>query len=413
MPTYAYKVKDSAGKKFSGSMEATNEHALIEELHQQSLLVLSVAEKKAKRAVEVDFGKLLAEGIPKIGGRVNLETLIFFTTQLSAMLLGGLPLLQSIKSLSQDTEDSRFQAILFKLESDVKEGSSFSGALEKFPHIFNKVFVSLMMAGENSGRLGEILSLLSAYLEYQYNLRKKVFQALLYPAVVVSFAIVVVLLMVIVFIPKFQAIFRGFGKDLPLPTKVLLTISNQVQEQFLVGVVVILFVWAGAYLISRTERGRFVFDQIKLHFPVLGPIIRKSTVANFSRTLSVLLSSGLPLVRALRLATDTVNNQVIARTLSDITREIEKGGSVGEGFRNCGIFPEMVVQMVSTGEKTGTIDSMILRAAEFYEKQVDSSISKLTTVLEPIIIAVVGLIVGGIMLALFLPVFKMGGLARH
>jgi type IV pilus assembly protein PilC len=278
--------------------------------------------------------------------------------------------------------------------------------------VFNKIFVNLVRAGENSGKLGQILAQLTTYLENAYTLRRKVKAALAYPLVVASFALLVVMFLVVKIIPKFQGIYRTFGKELPLPTKILLGISNQIQQHFFLGLFLLFLAGAALFVFSHSEQGRFMLDRLKLKLPIFGPIIKKSIVASFSRTLSVLVGSGIPLVPAMRLATNSVENRVIAQNLLAITTAIERGAGVGECFRNSGFFPEMMVQMVSTGEKTGNIDEMVLKAADFYEKQVDTTISTLTTLLEPLIIIVVGFIVGGIMMAMFLPVFKMGG-AMH
>jgi type IV pilus assembly protein PilC len=299
-----------------------------------------------------------------------------------------------------------------RVGADVSEGVSFSNALEKYPQTFNKVFINLVRAGESSGKSGEILAQLTSYLEANFNLRRKVRSALTYPIVVVAFAVLVVLVLIVKIIPKFEKIYLGFGKSLPLPTKILLAISNQVSDHFFLGVFLVLVLVVVVFLVSKTGGGRVFLDGVKLNLPVFGPLIKKSIMAQFARTLSLLVASGIPLVPAMRLATQTINNQIIVQTLLTITNDIERGGGVGEGFRKSGFFPEMMVQMVATGEKTGAIDAMVLKAADFYEREVNTSIDTLMTLLEPFIIAFIGLVVGGIMLAMFFPVFKLGGAMR-
>lgn len=410
MPLYNYTARDAEGKKVTGSMEAANESALISKLHQQRLMVLSISEQKKGAATAFDFKTLFPKGVRPLGAKgVKLATILTFTTQLSAMISAGLPLAQSLRSLAADVKDPHFQKILHRVDDEVREGRSFSNALEKYPHVFNKIFVNLVRAGESSGKLGQILGQLAAYLENAYTLRRKVKAALTYPLVVASFALLVVLFLVVKIIPKFQGIYRSFGKELPLPTKILLGISTQVEQHFFLAVFLLLLAGAALFVFSRTEQGRFMLDRLKLNLPVFGPIIKKSIVASFSRTLSVLVGSGIPLVPAMRLATQSIDNRVIAQNLSAISTAIERGAGIGECFRTSGFFPEMMVQMVATGEKTGTIDEMVLKAADFYDKQVDTTLSTLTTLLEPLIIIAVGLVVGGIMMAMFLPVFKMGG----
>lgn len=412
MPVYSYKARDRGGKKVSGVLEALSEEALIEKLHQESLLVLSVAEQRGKGEGKAAFDKLFPEGLPSIGGRVKLETLLSFTTQLAAMLAAGLPLVQSLRGLSFDIKDKKFRGMIDSVEAEVREGVSFSNALDKYPQTFNKVFINLVRAGESSGKSGEILAQLTSYLEASFNLRRKVRSALTYPVVVLAFAITVVLVLLVKIIPKFEKIYLGLGKDLPLPTKILLGISNQIGDHFFLGILLTFLFVVLVFLFSKTGRGRIILDRLKLNVPVFGPVIKKSIMAQFARTLSLLVASGIPLVPAMRLATQTINNQIIVQNLLAITNDIERGGGVGEGFRKSGFFPEMMVQMVATGEKTGAIDAMVLRAADFYEKEVNTSIDTLMTLLEPFIIAFIGLVVGGIMLAMFFPVFKLGGAMR-
>lgn len=412
MPVYNYKARDRTGKKVSGVLDALSEEHLIAKLHQERLLVLSVVKQRKKGEGKVDFEKLFPEGIPSIGGGVRLATLLSFTTQLAAMLSAGLPLVQSLRGLSYDIKDKKFRGMIERVEAEVREGVSFSSALEKYPQTFNKVFVNLIRAGESTGKSGEILGQLTSYLEANFNLRRKVRSALTYPIVVVAFAVIVVLVLIVKIIPKFERIYLSLGKDLPLPTKILLGISNQIGDHFfLVIFLTFVFVIAG-FLFSKTGRGRLILDRVKLSLPVFGPIIKKSIMAQFARTLSLLVASGIPLVPAMRLTTQTINNQIIVQNLLVITNGIERGGGVGEGFRKSGFFPEMMVQMVATGEKTGAIDAMVLKAADFYEKEVNTSIETLMTLLEPFIIAFIGIVVGGIMLAMFFPVFKLGGAMR-
>ncbi|MBN2466661.1 MAG: type II secretion system F family protein [Deltaproteobacteria bacterium] len=409
MPLYTYTAKDPQGKRVTGTAEAFNEEALIAKLHQQKLLILSLGERTGKGEKGTDLRALLASSLRPKSDKIGFTALLSFTTQLAAMLTSGLPLAQSLRGLSVDVQDKRIQRILSRLETEVQGGNSLSQAMEVFPQAFNKVFISLVKAGESSGKLGGILTQLTLYLEQQATIRRKVKAALTYPCVVAAFAALVVTFMVVKIIPKFENIYRGFAKDLPVPTKMLLVISKSMQNHFLLGVFLLFCIIGLIVLLGRTQRGRLLLDRIKLRVPVFGPLIKKSTVTHFARTLSILVTSGIPLVPAMRLAIQTVNNEVVIQQLSIITDEIERGSGVGAGFRKSQFFPEMMVQMIITGEKTGTIDTMILKAAEFYEKQVDAAITTLTTLLEPFIIAIIGFLVGGIMLAMFLPVFKLGG----
>jgi type IV pilus assembly protein PilC len=285
------------------------------------------------------------------------------------MVSAGLPLVQSLKGLSLAIKEKNFQEVIHQMGTDVSEGTSFSRSLEKYPQIFNKIFVNLIRAGENSGKLGQILAQLTSYLEYTYNLRRKVISARIYPSgVIVTFALLLVFVMVVAIIPKFERIYHGFGRAFPLPTQILLGVSSLIRNHFALGAILVILLLGGEYLFSLTPRGRIIIDRIKLNLPVFGPIIKKSILSNFSRTFSVLVVSGMPLVSALWLATQAINNLTISQNLTEIINSIEQGAGVGEGFKRKEFFPEMMVQMITTGEKAGSMDEMVLRAADFYEK---------------------------------------------
>ncbi|MDY6862672.1 MAG: type II secretion system F family protein [Thermodesulfobacteriota bacterium] len=409
MPLYSYTARDASGKKIHDFMEVSNETALLEKLRKKRFMVLSVAEEKETGKQDKGITKLFAPGSRRIVERVKLAVLLSFTTQLSAMLDAGLPLVQSLGGLALDIKDKRFRETIEKVETNVREGNSFSDSLEKFPGIFNKIFVNLIKAGEISGKLGLILAQLTTYLEYHANLRRKVKSALIYPVVVVAFALFVILFMLVKIIPKFQKIYSDLGRELPLPTRLLIGISDMLQSNFFLWLLLIVGIVGLGLFFRKTPRGRLILDQTKLNLPIFGPLLKKSILSNFSRTLSILVRSGIPLVQAMRLATQSINNLVITNSLSQIADNIERGGGVGESFRKSGIFPEMMLQMITTGEKTGAIDDMIIKVSTFYDQQIDATVNTLTTLIEPLVIIIIGTLIGGIMLAMFLPVFKMGG----
>ena len=411
MPVFEYEVADRTGALSRGRVEADDAGMLIIRLREQGRLVLSVRPVGRGIWSEVGVGAL-GEGVQRafrraVGG-VSLTTLLLFTGQLAAMLAGGLHLARILGSLALETGNKRFQKILDQVRLAIASGVSFADALGQHPHVFDRLYVSVVRAGEVSGSLPVVLDTLTACLEKTAQLRRKVIGAVTYPAVILVVAVSIVFIMIVKLVPVFEGVYARAGAALPAPTRLLIAISNAVRDYTLLLfclTVVAALVFAAAI---QTDAGRRLFDAAKLRLPVLGALIRKAILARVCRTLSVLLSAGIPLLEAMDTVARVSGNRVIEQALMVATRRMRDGGTVADALRETGEFPSMVVQLVNTGEESGSLPPMLLRAANYYEQQVDNSVAILSTLIEPIMIAVMGAIAGAVIFALYLPIFTLG-----
>ncbi len=405
MPIYAYTAKQDNGENVRGYLEAADENQLMEFLHQRKLVALSFRERRIEKPAKE---KLTLTPAP-FQARVKLDEILLFSSQLSAMVEAGLPLLRCLQSFSKEIANRHFRGVIDTVSSDVEEGSTLHDALAKHPRVFSRLFVNMVRAGEISGRLNQTLDQLTRYLERMANLRRRLFSAISYPAFLISFTMVAVVFLIVQVVPVFEKIYGGFGASLPLPTRLLLAVSSTAREYavfFVLAAVVAAF--AGA-LFLRNDQGRYLFDQYKLKIPLFGPLLRKYALVKFTRTLGVLINSGVPILESLNLVADTAGNRFIESAVRRSSASIEHGSSFAESLKEKReIFPEMVVQMASTGEESGALDRMLTRVSDFYEQQIESTIATLTNLLEPVLIVLIGGVIGSILLSIFLPIFKMG-----
>lgn len=399
MPTFAYVVKDKAGRTHNGMLETPSRQSLIELLWKQDFVVLSIEERQAAR-------RMAAWSAP----RVPAQHLVIFARQLATMVASGIPILGALDILQSQLEDRGFRQVLKQIQRDVESGSSLSESLAKYPRIFSDLFVNMIKAGESSGRLDEILDRLAGYIEKTDGLRRKVSTSMFYPILVSVLAAGITGFLVIVVVPKFREIFTSLGGQLPLPTQLLLNASDYLRRYFLAYVAVgVLAVFAGRALLG-TKPGRLWFDRMKLKFPVFGPLLQKVAIARFARTLATLVRSGVPILAALEIVARTAGNAAIERAVMKARTSIREGENIADPLTQSGMFPPMVTRMIAVGEKTGELEKMLSKIAEFYESEVDAMVSALTSLIEPIVIAVLGVIIGGIVVALFLPIFKISQL---
>ena len=403
MPTYVFKGRNRLNEIVVGERVADNRDALRQILRREQVTLTSVKEK----------GREI--GIPKIGGRkkVKAKDLSIFTRQFSVMIDAGLPLVQCLEILAQQQENKYFQQILLQVRQDVEEGSTLSAAMARHPRVFDQLYSNMVEAGETGGILDLILQRLSTFIEKIVKLKRDVVSALIYPTAVIVLAIAAVAVIMVVVIPQFQNIFLGLlgpGEQLPLPTRIVVGISN-----FLAG-------WGGlAMLIAvigtvvairfyyKTTSGRKVIDRILLKLPVFGQILQKIAVARFSRTLSTLLSSGVPILQSLDITARTAGNIVIEEAIISVRTGVERGESFVDPLRATEVFPNMVAQMIGIGEQTGALDAMLGKIADFYEQEVDAAIANLLTLMEPILIGFLGVTIGSIVIAMYLPLFTLIG----
>ncbi|HKS08519.1 MAG TPA: type II secretion system F family protein [Pyrinomonadaceae bacterium] len=403
MPTYVFKGRNRLNEIVVGERVADNREALRALLRREQVTLTSVKEK----------GREI--GIPKIGGRkkVKSKDLSIFTRQFSVMIDAGLPLVQCLEILAQQQDNKYFQQILLQVRQDVEEGSTLAAAMGRHPRVFDQLYANMVEAGETGGILDIILQRLSTFIEKIVKLKRDIISALIYPAAVILLAIVAVAVIMIVVIPQFQQIFLGLlgpGEPLPLPTRIVVGISN-----FLAGWggLAILLAVIGIVLAVRfyykTPGGRQNIDWLMLKLPVFGDILRKISVARFSRTLSTLLSSGVPILQSLDITARTSGNVIIEAAITKVRAGVERGENFVEPLKATEVFPHMVAQMIGIGEQTGALDAMLGKIADFYEAEVDSAIANLLTLIEPILIGFLGVTIGGIVIAMYLPLFTLIG----
>jgi len=403
MPTYVFKGRNRVNEVVTGERVADNREALRQVLRREQVTLTSVKEK----------GREI--GIPKLSGRkkVKSKDLAIFTRQFSVMIDAGLPLVQCLDILSQQQQNKYFQQVLAQVRQDVEEGSTLAAAMARHPNVFDQLYTNMVDAGETGGILDLILQRLSTFIEKIVKLKRDVVSALIYPTAVILLAIVAVAVIMIVVIPQFQTIFLGLlgpGEPLPLPTRIVVGISN-----FLAGwgglsvLVVAIGTGAGLNFYYKTTGGRKRIDTILLKLPILGSIFLKISIARFSRTLSTLLSSGVPILQSLDITARTAGNVVIEAAILNVRSAVEEGKSFVEPLRAAELFPHMVSQMVGIGEQTGALDAMLGKIADFYEQEVDAAIANLLTLIEPVLIGFLGVTIGSIVISMYLPMFTLIG----
>jgi type IV pilus assembly protein PilC len=407
MPLYSYTGKRGDGRNVRGDLEAISELEVIETLHRRNLTVLDIVEKK--RAPEKGLEGRFSMRAPLFGGGVKHDEVLLFASQMSAMVESGLPLLRCLTSFGNEVENPQFKSVIDSVSIDVEEGSTFFDALSKHPKVFNKLFINMVKAGEVSGRLDQTLAQLATYLERTANLRRRVKAAVTYPLFLIGFTAFAIIILVAKVVPVFQKIYTGSGVNLPVPTRILIASSVAIRDYYWLLLLIAAGIGLLMYFQLQTEGGRFFWDKQKLRIPILGPLMRKYSLTKFTRTLGVLINSGVPILAALDLVAETADNKMLEMAISESSTSIEQGSGFAEALgERRGVFPEMVIQMSATGEESGTLDNMLSKVSNFYEQQIEASITTLTTLIEPILVIFIGTVVGGILLSIFLPIFKMG-----
>jgi type IV pilus assembly protein PilC len=403
MPDYKYQGTSRAGSSVSGVMTAANKSELANLLKRQQITATKMTEK----------GKEF--NMPTFGGGVKAKELAIFTRQFSVMIDAGLPLVQCLEILAGQQENKFFQKVLVNTRSQVEGGATLSAAMRSSPKVFDALYVNMVEAGETGGILDTILQRLSTYIEKNVKLQRAVKSALVYPVGVLAVAGGVITLLLWKVVPIFATLFAGLGVDLPLPTKIVIALSNFVGSIF--GFLILVAIGAAVFGLKvwyGTPQGRFILDSIILKLPVLGILMRKIAVARFTRTLGTLISSGVPILEGLDITAKTAGNAVVERALQQVRKSLEEGKSLTEPLKESEVFPGMVTQMIAVGEQTGAMDAMLQKIADFYEEEVDAAVKDLLTALEPIMIVFLGLVVGGVVISMYLPLFSLiGKLSGH
>jgi type IV pilus assembly protein PilC len=403
MPVFTYRGTNKTGATVQGERTAGTKAEVKATLAREQINVSKLSEK----------GKEF--NIPSFGGGVDSKELAIFTRQFSVMIDAGLPLVQCLEILAGQQENITFQKILNGVRGSVEGGATLSASMKQFEKVFDPLYYNMVEAGETGGILDTILQRLSSYIEKNVKLKRAVQSAMIYPAAVLGIAGGVIILLLWKVVPIFTQLFNGLGVDLPLPTRIVIMLSNFVGSIY--GLIIAMF-FAGAVFALKswygTPQGRMAIDTVILKIPLIGPLMRKIAVARFTRTLGTLISSGVPILEGLDITARTSGNAVIERAITQTRKAVEAGRSLVDPLKDTGVFPGMVTQMIGVGEQTGAMDAMLQKIADFYEDEVDAAVKDLLTAMEPIMIVVLGVVVGGIVISMYLPLFSLiGKLAGH
>ena len=399
MPSFAYTGRTRSGEMVSGERAADTMENAVAALRREQLVITRITPAKAKAAAPVKAARSRK--------KVKAKNLAIFTRQFSVMIDAGLPLVQCLEILGAQEEDKNFAAVILQTRSDVEGGAALADAMRKHPGTFDALYTNMVAAGEAGGILDAILKRLAVYIEKNVKLISQVKSAMTYPIAVISIAAIVVIVILWKVIPTFASLFAGLGAELPLPTKIVIWLSNSVVSLMpfiIVGLI------GGIYGIRQyyaTDNGRHMIDRMLLRAPVLGLILRKISVARFCRTLSTLISSGVPILDGLEITAKTSGNAIVEDAILSTRKSIERGETIAAPLKETGVFPAMVSQMIGVGEATGALDMMLSKIADFYEEEVDTAVAGLLTLLEPVMIAILGVIVGGIVISMYLPIFSL------
>jgi type IV pilus assembly protein PilC len=392
MPNFKYKAKDAKGKSISGEMMADNQGALATKLKQQRITLVSVANTAG----------------PSTRVSVSTRELAIFSRQFAVMVAAGLPMLQCLSILAEGEPNPKFKAAIGQVREDISQGTNLSDAMSRFTRIWDKLYVNMVRSGEAGGVLQEVMNRLATYIEKSDSLKRKVKGAMMYPTVVSSAALMVVIFLMVTVVPTFETVFASFGTVLPPPTLLLLDMSNFTQKWWWAVVLGVIVLVGGLKLMRRSDTGARLIDGFLLKVPNVGDLLKKVAIAKFARTLSTLIRSGVSIVEALDTTAKTAGNLVIEDAILFSLENIRKGEPLVEPLRAGGLFPAMVCSMVEVGEQTGNLETMLEKVADFYEEEVDVAVDALTSIIEPILIVVMGITIGFIVVAMFMPMFAMG-----
>lgn len=396
MPVYTFRGRNvRTNENITGERFSNSAQALAAVLRREQLMPTSIREKKSP-GLGFSFGK-----------KVSQSEVAVFTRQFSIMLNAGLPLIQALDALAQQHPNKTFKGILDTIRGDVEAGSTLSAAMARHPKVFDPLFTNMITAGETGGILDTILQRLSVFIEKIVKLKRALRSAMIYPATILTIAIGVVTILLWKVVPVFATLFEGFNVELPLLTRAVILGSRLIERYIIFLAVFVVLGVFGLRAYYKTDKGRHVIDGILLKSPVLGEILRKITVARFTRTLATLLTSGVPILEGLNITAKTSGNAILEDAIYQIRQRIEEGGSMADPMRQSGFFPPMVTQMVSVGESTGEMDTMLVKIADYYEEEVDVVVANLLTILEPVMMVFLGVVVGGIVIAMYLPLFKL------
>ncbi len=397
MITFKYVARDANARTITGKISAETQLSVLEELRKRKLTVISINPIKESPLSKISFQSK----------KVKVDDIVIFSRQLATMVDAGIPILQGLEALQEQMTQPYFQSVIKSVHDDIQTGSSLFAAFAKHPRVFDSLFVNMIKVGETGGILGTVLDRVSSYMEKSVKLKRKVQSAMIYPMVVISMAIIITIILLVKVVPTFASIYASFDQELPAITKILINLSNIVKTQllwYIGGGVVAGFIlnrW------GRTQKGALAIDRAKLWMPVFGELIRKVAISRFSRTLSTLIQSGVPILESLEIVGKTSGNKVLEVVVENVKNTVREGESIAVPLVKSGVFPSMVTRMIAIGEKSGQMTKMLNKIAEFYDEQVDAAVAGLTSLIEPLIIGFLGIVVGFIVIALFLPIMSI------
>ena len=397
MPVYVWKGKNSYGEKRKGKIETVDEAAARGQLKRLRISNLKIKEKP----------KDILENIAIFKPRVTGKDIVIFTRQLSTMIDAGLPLVQCLQILSKQQDNPTFKQTLIDIQQDVESGTTFAGAMRKHPKVFDNLYTNMIEAGELGGILDTILSRLAVFKEKSMALQKKIKGAMTYPTICLGISIIILVVILVFVVPVFEKMFADFGSALPLPTQIVVSLSNFFKSNIIFMFVAFFFISLIIKKIYNTEKGRLKMDAAFLKAPVVGVLLKRVAVAKFTRTLSTMMQSGVPILDALQVVAKTAGNKVIELAVFRVADAIAKGRPIAEPLEETGVFPNMVVQMINVGESVGALDTMLEKIADFYDEEVDQAVDNLTAMIEPFMMVFLGGMIGGLVVAMYLPIFKM------
>ena len=395
--SYTYKVRDKSGNLVTGTLVADNERLVLERLREMGYTPLEVGKEKKGLNFEIN---LKAQ-------KIKLKEVAIFSRQFATMVNSGLPILRALSILADQVSNKELAKTLTLVRNDVEQGSSLSVAMAKFPKAFNDLYIAMVKSGETGGMLDDVLLRLADVLEREVHLRQKIKSAMTYPVAVVALVVLIMSAMLLFVVPQFKTIYTQLGGTLPLPTRVLLMASDAVKKYWyiiIIGTFVFIFFFKRY---KKTESGRATLDALKLKIPIFGTLFHKTALSRFSSTAGMLLRSGVPILQALDIVADTVNNKVMSKAVVDVQASVREGESIAKPLARHAVFPPMVVQMLAVGEETGQVDTMLDKVAKFYDQEVEASVDALTSLIEPLLIAIIGGAVGAAVIALYMPMFNI------
>ncbi len=397
MATFKYVAKNKDSRTVAGKIAAENKAAVIEELRKREFVIISIDEFKEVAVKQKAFRSK----------KIKADEIVIFSRQLATMVDAGIPIMQGIDALQDQVTHPSFKRVLVSIRDDIQHGSSLSAAFAKHPAVFDTLYVNMIKVGETGGVLSKILDRISFYLEKTLRLKRKVRSALIYPIVVVCMAIIITVILLVKVVPTFAGIYASFNRELPAMTQMLITISDILRKDLLWIIAGIVVIVVALQQWHKTPQGALIIDRSVLKLPIFGDLLRKVAISRFSRTLATLIQSGVPILESLEIVGKTIGNRLLELVVDDVKTSVREGESLAGPLSKSGVFPPMVTRMIGIGEKSGQMEKMLLKIAEFYDDQVDAAVDGLTSIIEPLIIGFLGIVIGFIVIALFLPIITI------